>query len=73
VLIKYKHNSFQSRDITGSLPDGQTSQSFQYKFTPSADLNTMTAIRQLSERTYINEKRGKGYPDKMVFKREQLN
>lgn len=57
-------------DITGSIPVGQTSQSFKYKFTPSSDLNTMTATRQLRERFYINEKPGKGYPDEMIFKRE---
>jgi len=51
-------------DLTGRIRDGQTSQSFEYIFTPSSDLNTMTAIRQLSERIYINEKQGEGYPDK---------
>ncbi len=83
--IKYSHQTYNDNkkrarvfglnefdgDITGGLPDGQTSQSFQYKFTPSADLNTMTAIRQVfHERVYVNEKSGKGYPDKMIFKRE---
>lgn len=57
-------------DLIGWIRDGQTSQSFKYKFIPSSDLNTMTAILQLSERTYVNEKRGEGYPEKMVFKRE---
>lgn len=57
-------------DITGSIPDGQTSQSFRYIFTPSADLNTMTAVLQVTEKIYVNEKRGKGYPDEMIFKRE---
>ena len=57
-------------NLTGWIRDGQTSQSFKYEFIPSSDLNTMTAVLQLSERIYVNEKPGKGYPNEMVFRRE---
>jgi len=57
--------------ISGGLPDGYTSQSFKYRFTPSTDLKTLTAVYQVNwERVYVNEKQGEGYPRKMVFKRE---